>query len=704
MKAFGFILSIAAAALLGGCGPAGERTVLSLNGMWQIAKTSGELPAEYASEAPVPGLVDLAAPAIDGEGYHDGWYWHRRTFVTGRTDCDKIVLKVFKARYHTKVYVNGQFAGENPYSFTPSYYDIKSLLAPAGQPNEIVIGVGCKDQLPAGIPDGHDYEIVAFTPGIYDNVEIVFADRPYIENIQLVPDIYNGKLRVVAGLETDDPENMELSYTVSELVSGARVAKATVTPVAVREGDIWKVDFDVDMKDARLWSPGSPFLYVIDLATEGDSRSVRFGMRDFRFDEATGLPMMNGEPYYMRGTNVCIYRFFEDPDRGVLPWDDEWVVGLHSKFKDINWSSMRYCVGFPPERWYDVCDSLGIIMQDEYPLWAIDSPEAEALIPEYRRWMRERWNHPSVVIWDAQNETVTEETGKAIRAVMDLDLSDRPWENGWAHPLRPTDPIEAHPYIYQQAQDPDYKEPPEGHLKAWFGHVRSTRGHYDVNMYSQLVKETGEMFMNPVIVNEYSWTWLNRDGSPTTLTNYVYEHLWNGSALTAGERFEIYARTIAILTEYWRAHRQVVGVLHFCGLGYSRPQEPRGQTSDNWSDVVNLVWEPHFYKYVKPAFSPVGLMVDLWEKEYAASSRITVPVFVINDLGERREQEIRVSLLRDGAEAGGAYSGKVVVGPYGVETIHFEVDVPDTAGDYMLKAATQVGGEEVFSVRDIPVR
>ena len=55
--------------------------------------------------------------------------------------------------------------------------------------------------------------------------------------------------------------------------------------------------------------------------------------------------------------------------------------------------------------------------------------------------------------------------------------------------------------------------------------------------------------------------------------------------------------------------------MHFCGLGYSRSSgKPRGQTSDNFIDLKNLVYEPYFYKYVKPVFNPVGLTVEFWEK------------------------------------------------------------------------------------------
>lgn len=50
------------------------------------------------------------------------------------------------------------------------------------------------------------------------------------------------------------------------------------------------------------------------------------------------------------------------------------------------------------------------------------------------RWMRERWNHACVVIWGAQNESLSAETGKARDAVRHLDLSNRPWDSDWGLP------------------------------------------------------------------------------------------------------------------------------------------------------------------------------------------------------------------------------------------------------------------------------
>jgi hypothetical protein len=64
-------------------------------------------------------------------------------------------------------------------------------------------------------------------------------------------------------------------------------------------------------------------------------------MRSFRFDPGTGRAVLNGKPYFMRGTNVCIDRFFEDEQRADRPWRADWARRLHQRFKSMNWNSIR---------------------------------------------------------------------------------------------------------------------------------------------------------------------------------------------------------------------------------------------------------------------------------------------------------------------------------------------------------------------------
>jgi hypothetical protein len=694
------IIALAAASVWWACtGDKADRQVISLNGEWQIAKTDSLPPQSYASVAPVPGLVDLAVPALepDTARYEAGWYWYRRTFSVADTAADIIRLKLRKARYHTKVYVNGHYVGENYFSFSPVSFDVKPYVR-AGADNELVIGVGCRSQLPDTIQNGHDFETVRYRPGIYDDVQLTLARRPFINNIQCAPDIDRSVVRVVAELDAGD---CQVAYVITEKKSGRKVASGKTSAGGRTDGGMRLVDFEAVIPRAELWSPEHPFLYEVSLSTAADRQRATFGMRSFRFDRERGLAVLNGKPFYMLGTNVAMGRFFEDADRGTLPWNKEWAAKVIAQYKTMNWRILRYHIGPAPELWYELCDSLGMMVQDEFAISGkqLQPLRAPLLAEEFRRGMRDRWNHPSIVIWDANNESTTLETGKAIREVRRLDLSRRPWENGWAQPDTLTDPLESHPYMFL-TYFVGGKPSEQGYLKDLFGYVDLDLN--DANGNSPQYIPAGErLFPNIRFINEYGWLWLNRDGSTTRLTEPVYKTLF-GDGLTPERRRYLYARHLAMLTEYWRAHRQTAGVMHFCGLGYSRPDEPKGETSDNFADVKAAEFEAEFYRYVKPAFAPVGLMIDLWEKSYRPSSAVKVPVFVSNDLETEFVQDVNLVLMKDG-KALWSSAAKARVESLKTETLQFEMPLPADAGSYQLKASIVLHGEEVFSLRDIPV-
>jgi hypothetical protein len=464
------------------------------------------------------------------------------------------------------------------------------------------------------------------------------------------------------------------------------------SPVSIPAGGQAKIDLVIPLDPCRLWSPQDPFLNELRLTTGGDAVKVRFGMRSFAFDAKANRAVLNGKPYFMRGTNVCIYRFFEDASRKDLPWRADWVRRLHRQFKSMHWDSIRYCIGFPPEIWYDIADEEGFLIQDEFPIWLLgkapENPKAEKIIPEYTEWMRERWNHPCVVIWDAQNESFTDQTGKALQAVRHLDLSKRPWENGWSEPQEPGDFVESHPYLF---------------IRTW-----SQKKPFRM---SELARHSGVPDLNsrqkklsvPIIINEYCWLWLNRDGSPTCLTDKVYESIL-GPKSTVAQRRMVHGRYVAALTEFWRCHREAAGVLHFCGLGYSRagdkPRPEGGATSDHFIDLENLIFEPTFAEYVREAFNPVGLMLDFWAEEVPCGEKRQLKVFAINDRYEDWSGTVRLQIMRGGDRVAES-SQPCTIPVLGRTILAFSITTPPEPGNYTMIAELVRGGDKpVRSLRD----
>jgi hypothetical protein len=667
-----------------------ERQTVDLDGQWDVAQGVMEtIPAQFPAKVPVPGLIDIAQPGFTEVGVKSRQrdaFWCRTTFKIDGPVPAVATLRIAKAFFGTKVYLNGVLLGEHLPLFTPAFFDARKSLVGNAKDNELIIRVGASpDALPPTMPRGHDPEKSKYVPGIYDTVQLILSGTPNLIHIQAAPDIDSGKVHLQAVVHNGGADcSTPVTCTVREKRSGAVVGTVTVAGVRVASATDKTVDAEVSIPQCHLWSPEDPFLYTVEVTTSADKLVSTFGMREFHFDRASGHAFLNGKPYFLRGSNTTLYRFFEDADRGGLPWDSGWVRRLHRGFKEFHWNCLRYSIGFSPEFWYDIADEEGILLQDEFPIWMLDKKvTSEELAEEYTAHMQETWNHPSVVIWDAQNETVkTDVTGAAIRQVRQLDLSDRPWDNGWGGVQAATDPFESHPYHFikntrsMPALSAALKVPAYGYKDMTFSR-----------------------FHSPIIVNEYGGIWLRRDGQATKVSRAFYDHILGPNA-TADQCRQTYAHYMAAETEFWRCNRGCAGVLEFTALGYS---EPNGTTSDHFIDVKNLTYEPRMAAAFKSAFAPVGLMIDYWESERIAGSSSSIPVVVINDLAPAWKGMVRLTLEQAGKVVT-RQDKAVSVDSFGSRRLTFDFDAPASPGCYELKATIAgFDGQTVVSDRAFPV-
>ena len=681
-----------------------KRDTISLNGIWKIAEGSmDKIPVVYDHIIKVPGLVSLAEPEFRAPGpkvrdrrsivQKDSLreaFWYFRNFIIDTPVPAIAVLKVSKAMFGTKVFLNGKYIGEHLPCFTPGYFDVKNALKQGD--NELIIRVGsCRNSVPFSIPDGFDFEKERYIPGIFDNVDLILSGTPGIISAQAAPDIGHRQVRIHVRLgNPGKASSSKVKIVIKEAVT-QKTAGMTVRKVVLSDdpGEENIVDVVIPVKNCRFWSPEDPFLYSLNITTEGDEYTTRFGMREFRYDTLSGMTRLNGKPYFMRGSNITLYRFFEDGACKDLPWNSDWVRRLHRSFKQFHWNGLRYCIGIAPEEWYRIADEEGIMIQDEFPIWYggrgwcvwPEELKTDELAREYAEWMQEQWNHPSVVIWDASNETVshdgaTEEIAKAIETVRPLDLSNRQWDNSYSSVRSPGDVMELHPYHFSR---------PTFRLQDIAGETGNPGGNPNEKNYMK-------------IINEYGWLWLNRDGTPTTLTRDLYKNILGKDSAEA-QRRHIYASYLAAETEFWRCHRQAAAVLHFTALAYSRTN---GQTSDHFIDVENLVYDPEFLKYMPDAFSPAGLMLDEWGKEIETGIPHDYRVIAINDL-EAVWKGIIFMRIFNGEKLISENSSDLIIPSFGQTKAILKLQGPQEPGNFVVIASLERGNDKpIRSIREIP--
>ena len=690
---------------------AAERQTVSLDGAWQIAdgKTPTEMPAAFDHSVPVPGLCNLAEPAFkDVDAFisrenmarrityklaPDDWlqkywvgkadqernyFWYRKAFRAPKERAVAL-LKINKAQFGTAVWLNGQKLGEYAGCFTAGIFPLGKAVRWEAE-NTLVVRIGAHPAvLPDNYPTGSDFEKNQWTPGIYDSVSLAFCDNPAIEAVQVAPRVASGEAVVQTRVKnySSAPVTASLTHTVKTWKRGKRAAACEPVDVALQPGEEKVLTQTVKIPGAHLWSPEDPFLYVVESRTGGDSVTTRFGMREFRFDAATKRAMLNGKVYYLRGSNITLHRFFEDPLCKALPWNDTWVRKLLGDLpKKMHWNYFRFCVGPVPDRWLDICDEEGLLIQNEFFVWTggpgwfkgySRTHDTDEMIRQYRDWMRDNWNHPSVAVWDANNETKDDSFGeKIIPAVRALDLSDRPWENSYNKPAGPDDPVESHPYLM---------------ISGWHDKLAFKMSDLET-MDGKPGKGSLPSDTNPPIVNEYGWLWLNRDGSPTLLTENVYAQLL-GTNSTARERLDLYSYLLGAKTEFWRAHRQYAGIVHFVYLTCSYPGV---YTADHFTDVTELQLDPAFADYMGEAFKPLGVYINFFQPALKAGTNRTFTVMMVNDEAAPVSGTLALSLETGNGKELVRTEQRFALKGLGDASYTLSLPVPDFAGKSLLKA------------------
>jgi hypothetical protein len=697
-------------------GPA-QRHIQSLDGTWRIAdsRSATPMPAAFDRRVTVPGLANLAQPEfkdidrftsrenmankvrsklVPPEWLTNYWtgkvdqdrnyFWYETTFRAPRRRA-VATLKIAKAQFGTAVWLNGQPMGDYAGCFTASYYPLNNAIR-WNEENTLVVRIGAHPAvLPDTYPTGSDFEKIKWTPGIYDSVSVIYSDNPVIESVQVAPRVESDEVLVQTRVRNHGATAVAiaLAHQVKTWKGGKTIATGAPVPLALQPGEERVVTQTLRIPNARLWSPDDPFLYAMESSTGGDSVTTRFGMREFRFDAKTQRAYLNGNVIYLRGSNITLHRFFEDPLCQDRPWNEPWVRKLLGELpKRMNWNYFRFCIGPVPDRWLDICDEMGLLVQNEFFIWT-GAPgwyegysrqhDRDELIRQYQDWMRDNWNHPSVVVWDANNETRDEIFAKVIPAVRHLDLSGRPWENSYNPPDHPDDPVEHHPYLMFSGY--------RGQLTFRMTDLEAMDGK---PTKGQLPSDT-----NPPLINEYGWLWLNRDGSPTVLTENVYATLI-GTNATARARLDLYAYLLGAKTEFWRAHRHYAGIIHFVYLTCSYPGV---YTADHFADVSKLKLDPAFEDYVGQSFKPIGVYLNFFQPTLSSGQSRSFKVMLVNDLNRAVRGSLRLTLVNAKNKELARAEKQLELDALGDASIQLPLMIPSHAsGNAMLRAAFHEDG------------
>jgi hypothetical protein len=704
-----------------------ERVTINLNGTWEFDQTINAFPPKkFTRKIPVPGLVHLAEPRIEDYetffqradtaeakmqhnlydiDYTPRYSWYKKSvFIPENLKGKEGMITIKKSQFVTQVYVNGMDMGTSMACFTPVEFPITNAIK-FGEENEVLVKVGDRLWLPSQAAGGTDKEKEHYLPGIWDDVLVSFTGEYRINRLLALPSVADKKVTVKTQIRNFKPaqifygdtmsDSVTLHISIAEKLSGKVVARKSEKLLTKRDNHTESV-VEIPLQDFTTWSPELPFLYEINAIVSSDEKhsdeiSKNFGMRDFT--RKGKFFYLNDEKIILRGTNVTLHRFFEDPDCGNLAWDKEWVKKFLVDFpQQVNWNSMRICVGLVPDFWYDIADEHGLLLQNEWMYWQNHGWD-EQIRQEYTDWVWSDGNHPSIVIWDAINENWDDYIGNTL--IPDLRILDptRIWDAGYmtGDDMAINEMDEPHPY--------------QGRI--WSTQLGATQEFYPL----------GNLDWKPVsildiqrassaqLVNEYGWIWLWRNGMPSKLTVDVYNY-YLGENSTPEQNWELQAYWMQLETEWLRSEPAIAGVLAFCYLTNNY-----GYTGDWWKDNIKDLNPTITFDWFRHAFAPAATFINLTDERYTKvlvphqpGSELLFNLVGVNNNSKLVNGQVNVKLINHAGIIFSEQTRKVDLQSFIRTDIPVSIDLPDEKGGYLLVAEfTPENGSTVVSRRFIKV-
>lgn len=619
---------------------------VSLNGEWQL-QPGEKKPTEWQHHIPVPALVDLAQPLLEDWQKFD-YFWFRKEFQISNQTFNQLYLQLQQVQFGTQVWLNDHLLGGDIPCYTSQWFDL-TPYAQNGN-NLLLVRVGARHTLPPHSPVGNDFEKPSWIPGIWGDIWLHKYGRGRITWTQIIPDIRDGKITVASEVEhfLDAETTFHMQLRVWDK-NGTRQVAHSSRSLHLSGKRVTTVKSELPIPDPKLWSPETPFLYELESVLEdGESISHRqrlpFGMREFAIHN--GHFYLNGQRRVLLGSNIAFHRLLSDSTRGLLPWQEDWIKKVLVEIpKAHNLFFFRFHLGHAYNRWYDIADEHGIMLQDEWPFWTTTG-SPEQIEKEFRDWVRENGHHPSIVIWDALNEATSPViTERIIPKLKQLDPT-RPWE--------PADFVEDHPYIYSLGPVLNAEK---------FGYTRP------------IFEFENSRF--PTMVNEFEWWWLDRGGNPTPLTQIVLER-WLGPNPSRELVIQHQAFLANELGELWR-RLNVDAIMPFVYLSAGE-----GYTA-NWffGPLKELRPKPVLAAY-KNTLSPLGVSIELWDRHFCAGERRPVNVFVFNDTD--CERSVLLCLANVGKIRNDFYEEKLRLSRGEHRVVQVDWCFPEVPGSYELFA------------------
>ena len=428
----------------------GKRQIVSLNQDWQV--TFGKTSEDSITKKMGTFRVNVPSNLDDYYGYRQlkhgnlhGTATYEKYFSVHKQTGKRYFLQLEGVGTFATVKVNRKSYPKELVGRTSFTLDISDALRegdntlnikvehPAMQTNNPWPCGGCSSEW--GFSEGSQ------PFGIFRPVSLIETDEVRVEPFGV--HVWNNEACDSVFVDTEVKNYSDHEQTIEVIsklaLSSGKTAFRQTGKIILKAGETQVVRHQAKVSDAHLWSITDPYLYTLSsiIKREGktiDDVATPFGIRSIswpvlrqkqaalrgdsaQMDKKDGRFYLNGSPVFINGT--CDYEHLFGLSHA---FSHEQIASRVKMMRQAGFNAFREA--HQPHNLYyqQLLDEQGMLFWSQFSahVWYDTSAFRKNFKRLLRRWIKERRNSPSVILWGIQNESVmpkdfTEECAAIIR-------------------------------------------------------------------------------------------------------------------------------------------------------------------------------------------------------------------------------------------------------------------------------------------------
>lgn len=406
------------------------RIIYNFNQGWRfhLGDAQGAEAADYDDSrwqvVCAPHSVRLEPAAASGGRNYQGVAWYRKHFTVPTDMQGKNVTVHFEAIMGKQdIFVNGKKVKSHIGGYLPITIDLTACGVKAG--DKCLIAVKADNSDDKNYPPGKKQSALDFCyhGGMYRDVWLIGKSPVAITDAIEANKVAGGGVflhydniseqsaDVFVNVEIGNASRSAAQPTVTAVVKddGGNTVCSVSKKIKVKAGKDNTAYLAMKMKQPRLWSPESPYLYNVEIIVSEDGKNVdggmvRMGIRKAEFRGNDGF-WLNGKPYHqlIGGNRHQDFAYVGNAVPNSQQWRDA------KRLKDAGMTIVR-CAHYPMDpSFMEACDELGlfiIVPTPGWQYWNKDPRFGELVHENTRQIIRRDRNHCSVLLWEPiLNET-----------------------------------------------------------------------------------------------------------------------------------------------------------------------------------------------------------------------------------------------------------------------------------------------------------